>query len=278
MKIPFIDKYLEKVKLKKENLVLKAERKAFEKTLYDRFKDKESAAQVCDILDKLDLPYPQESKSILETKEDSGELKRGAEGCLIFLEDYGCVVRIERNEPYLGGAERIEHSHILQPLISIPAGEVTIEVCPGTNCSDKWKDTDIIRTKLTRDGIKYWDYGERNTGLLPIKTPEFPNGYPIVIDRLAVSRLSENIPDIKEALETSPQTELYSPLKEKFLEAFESGKKDKVKEVWDLCAEFKKQGKLVSGWTDKENISIPEAIPFISENYAQKIKKHHQHT
>ncbi|MCE9506994.1 MAG: hypothetical protein K8R48_01585 [Alphaproteobacteria bacterium] len=86
--------------------------------------DRATAVKVIESFKKMDLPPPQDEKEFLV----------GSDGCLVFLNKYGLVMRIETAdlEDSKWGADRINDSGwILNPLATIDAGKAIVEICPG---------------------------------------------------------------------------------------------------------------------------------------------------
>ncbi|MCE9506992.1 MAG: hypothetical protein K8R48_01575 [Alphaproteobacteria bacterium] len=215
--------------------------------------DQNTAQKVAESFQKLGLPLPQDEKEFL----------MGTEGGLVFLNRYGMVIRIENSDsarsPFK--ADRINDSPwILQPLASIDAGKAIIELCPGCHFNDNSGDTAYLHDALLKEGHAFWDGGLDNVGLLPVKTPRFPEGIPIVIDRLAVRKLTESIDGVRLALlnieinddeireAAEAQERLYAPLRRAFDEGWLD--KGKMPRFWALCRECVQEGKLVAGWNE----------------------------
>jgi hypothetical protein len=211
--------------------------------------NRETAQRVLEIFEKMDVPAPQ--------KQD--EFLVGTEGCLVFLNKYAIVLRIEIAdlEDSKWGADRINDSGwIIQPIASLNAGKAIIEICPGCHLGENLSHRTYLADHLQNQNINFWDSGISNVGKLPFKTPFFPDGVPVVIDRLAVIRLSRNAVPILEALKSQAevakkaQEELYGPLREAFAAAWpEAGK---MRKFWSLCLRYVREGKLVGGWKKAE--------------------------
>ncbi|MFH1157676.1 MAG: hypothetical protein V1721_02145 [Pseudomonadota bacterium] len=238
----------------------------FVRYLQDFFMDEATTRAVLDTFQKMGLPAPESMKGVVT----------GSEGALVFLNRYGVVIRIERkvakSTPVDISPVRIDDSAwILKPLASIDSGEVIIEICPGVHPEKDEKKETYLAERLDEQGIYFWDCGIRNIGLVPIeKTARFPEGrIPLVIDRGAVERLSEDIAPVRRSLEVrqemreeareaeEAQEELYAPLRDAFDAAWpdKSGLPDalKMKQFWKLCERYVEEGKLVAGWNEERN-------------------------
>ena len=240
--------------------------------LKDKFDDN-TAREVLEIFKKIGLPAPADGKEFL----------RGSEGALIFLNPYGLVMRIEyRNTETAHTAypfDRINDSPwIIQPLASIDAGKATIEIIPGVRFEEKETNSDYLVCKLREQSVNFWDAGRPNTGRVPMKTPKFPDGIPVVIDRLAVRKLSESVAPLKRALETAEAKEaaeaeekLYAPLRQSLSEAWTDPQK--MQQFWRLCQSYVRDGKLVAGWNEQRvhNIKTDRAANTAKE-YESKLR------
>jgi hypothetical protein len=215
----------------------------FEQRLTDYF-DAETCAHVQAVLTSLGLPLP----------DKKGTFMLARKGALLFLEDYGVVIRIESKPAPHGHNERINNSDwVLQPLASLPAGKALIEICAGCAPATMMEQAEFVSTQLKKEGISYADIQLVNTGLLPFKTPSFPKGIPVVIDRLAVNRFKHSLSPLKTHFSrTSPQKALYVPLKNAFKAAWPEGQAqpdpEKMRDFWQLCAKNVTAGILVAGW------------------------------
>lgn len=240
--------------------------------------DEDTADRVVDAFHRMKLPPPQTDDEFLH----------GTKGALVFLNAYGMVIRIEQADPAKGlfKADRINDSPwMLQPLASLDAGKVIIELCPGCHCSDNSWDVAYLHDALLKQGHAFWDQGLANVGLLPVKTPRFPEGIPIVIDRLAVKKLTESTEAIRQAIAgievgndeiqeaAEAQERLYAPLRLAFDEAWADG--SKMPQFWNLCQEYVREGKLVAGWNHPEGMDTPEKALMVvktAAGYEKRLK------
>lgn len=233
---------------------------SFKDTLGNFFADESDIQAVCDTLEKMGLPVP----------ETRSEVVSGAAGVLLFSNDHGVALRIEREiaEEDKGskdfftnanGITRIDNSTwVLRPLATFQAGNVKIEICPGCHFESQESYVSGIAKELEKEGVNFWDRGARNIGLLPLKDEAFPRGFPVVIDRGAVSLLTKETTQVAALLDADdPQEILYGDLKQAFREAWPEGQKDpdtqKMQACWSMCRDYVAQGKLVAGWNEWEN-------------------------
>jgi len=233
--------------------------------------DSQTARAIIDTFQQLGLPVPQRDN----------EFMHGSEGRIIFLNDYGLVIRIEENN------SRINDSPwVLQPIASIKAGAATIEICPGVHFEPDEKDKDALSKLALQDGLKFWDAGAKNMGRLPVKTPHFPEGVPVVIDRPSVFRLPEGGQEITEAApedkakynEAVLAQKRYEPLQNLFKKCWPDTQK--MKKFWQECESFQQQGKLVAGWNESADSKINEGKTYdaaaVAHHYADRLKAERQ--
>ncbi len=214
--------------------------------------DEQTAREVLKIFQQIELPAPEKEQEFLP----------GTEGCIAFLSRCGVSIRIEykdmANSPSAHAADRINDSpFIIRPLASIDAGKATIEICPGCHTSDDGMESFRLSMQLHDLGINFWDEGPQNIGIIPVKTPAFPDGITVVIDRGAVNRLTTSVAQVKKALASAEasaaeeaEQELYAPLCQSFVEAWEG--RQTMQQFWDLCRIYAREGKLVAGWNEGE--------------------------
>ncbi len=216
---------------------------------------KTSANNVLEVFDRLGLPAPRSGKEFLA----------GAEGGLVFLNQYGLVIRIEHSDPENGrfGWSRVDDSGwVLRPLAGIEAGHAYVEICPGCNLEQDARKIDYLKVRLEEQQIDFWDRWLVNIGRVPVCTEQFPEGMPVVIDRLAVCALTEGAKPAAEALAQEAQDAaevqetLYAPLRTALEEAWpdKEGPSDakKMQAFWRLCAQYVGDGKMVAGWNQAE--------------------------
>lgn len=231
----------------------------------------------------------------LALPEENEEFLRGLEGALVFLEDRNLVLRIEWTEASgeLGfDAERVnDNPFILQPIVSITAGLTVLEICPGVHQAQSLEEKRILVQTLELSGVDFWDAKLSNIGRLPFKAPKFPNGIPVVIDRLALRQLTNSASDVKKELnplknlisttkekalgknnEVACQAQefLYTPLREAFRVAwpdrYVSPDPEKMKAFWDLCEQHACEGKLIAGWQEEQSEDMRNEDPTWGQN------------
>ena len=214
-----------------------------------------TAKAVARVFTALALPMPDCRNDFLEATE----------GALVFSSAYGVVIRIEHARLNPKSATRINNNPwILQPLATFRAGKAVVEVCPGIDTTKDHDDVVAVDCGLRRTGVNFWDagggldgnYSTGNVGILPFKTPEFPKGIPVMIDRLAATQLTKSVEGIKDALaemgvKADPQKALYAPLRKELRAAY--GDAAAMKKFWKSCEKQTQKGLLIAGWDHLEN-------------------------
>ncbi len=211
-----------------------------------------TVARVKDVLQAMGLPLPAD-----------GAIVSGAVGTLIPLDEFGLMLRIEQSDSKLAVGQRVDaHPMVLQPLgqRSLTDGAV-LEICAGCRMTDKEEYSRLLADRLPQTGVDFWDDGVTNIGLLPFKTPQYPEGVPVVIDRLAVDRLAGGVAPLKDALAAFGLQEdmqaRYQPLKDAFAAAWpqDADRPDTAAftRFLTLAEEFKARGDLVAGWAGPES-------------------------
>lgn len=216
--------------------------------------DTETVRQVIHAFQQMGLPAP----------EKHNEFMHGSEGRMIFLNACGLVIRIEENN------SRINDSPwVLQPIASIRAGEAVIEICPGVHFEPDESNRNILSELLLQDSVRFWDPGAKNMGRLPFKTPAFPKGIPVVVDRPSVYKLTEGSKEVREALiriktgdkakyneAAEAQQRLYAPLQRLFRECW--SELGRMERFWKECEKLVQEGKLVAGWNETDDMDVNE--------------------
>lgn len=175
-------------------------------------------------LEKLMIRLPQRNEEYIE----------GTDGIIIFSNEHAAVIRIElqdrlsarnvllssgkckilpdslrhimskhmpRKSSEISRQIRIDDSPwVLRPLASVAGRDYKIEILPGVHFENKLSMNRHAYRGLLAEGNHYWDARVDNIGRLPFPTPEFPDGVPVVVDRMAVERLSGRIDPVKTAL------------------------------------------------------------------------------
>ncbi len=216
----------------------------------------DACRKVAETFEGLQLPPPVKATEYLSSLD----------GFIVFLNEFGIVLRIEisDSDPDRSAiADRVENNpFILSPLLSVNAGSATVEICAGVH-----QEEDKGRIQDTADYLKnmdyrFWDRKFSNAGRLPVKTPHFPEGVTVVIDRGAVEDLSESTRSVRELLERvfkrdkirqevqRAQKELYQPIKKALALLWKNrGDASYAEAAWSLCRRYVAEGKLVAGWT-----------------------------
>lgn len=227
---------------------------------YNAETDIACVTRVMNALKSLKIPLPQNENQFME----------GTDGALLFLNAEAVVIRIENKETaMLYDAVRLDdHPLVLQPLAKLDAGAMVIEICAGTKLTGRYADALSIGRALEADGLWFIDQQSENTGLLPVRTPDFPRGVPVVIDRLAVARLDEEISAEKKTLSRQAkeaQKKLYKPLRTAFRRAHDKGR---MRDFWMACRVAKIEGVLIDGWnSDVDRDVKARRVPVIAAAY-----------
>lgn len=230
-----------------------------------------SALAVIQVYDRLGLPLP-----VL------GETGPGTEGWLVFLNDFGLLLRIETVKRFESreSFDRInDDPDILQPILTFPAGHFVAELCPGVG-PGKAEDVSILCRKLSARGIKFWDARLPNIGRIPVRTQQFPDGKPVVIDRLGVRYMSHPNLSIHGWLSwlsmahrsRDVQAAFYAPLRQAFQKAVSSKNPPDLDAAWALARQLKSEGRLLSSWDKLKAGSTRKCLPECGRNYAQHLK------
>ncbi len=203
----------------------------------------ETAEKVLNAFDKIELPAPGKATQFLKSNE----------GCVIFLNKYGLVVRVENKTPEKGYYARVNDSGaILQPLVSIDAGNAVVEICPGCHVERDEASIEYLKNLLHNEGLVFSDPQLENIGRLDTDNPEYPDGLLLIIDRLAVSRMKEDVNvvsiDNNQFIVKSKEEQLR--FSAPFRRVFREGLKDssRMHEFWTLVESYASEGKLIAGW------------------------------
>ena len=230
---------------------------------------KESAQQVRDVFEKMNLPLPKEANQYLKSNE----------GCILFVNKYGVVVRIEPQTPEKDYYVRVNDSGcILQPLASIDAGKAVVEICPGGDVEKDEASIDYIKELLKDEGLHFSDDQLENLGRLHTDNEKYPKGILVILDRLAVSNMKGDVKIVTNKLgeEAKKEQERFtSP----FRKAFKEGLADnsKMHKFWDLCESYVADGKIITGWND--NSDFFDKIEYLSKtSRAEEVAKYYAHT
>ena len=232
-----------------------------------------------DIYDMLELPVGCENSYI---KINNG-------GRLIFLEDYGLVIRIDLNRGDFKPAP--EHDLVLQPLKRFKYGSAVVSILPAIKVLEfdkNWlKTAKSLRKTLGKDGIKYWDIQHENTGL--IYSTKLNKYVPVVLDQDA-ARYADPAPQfieqVKKALNTqnkkNGQTENFNGLQSLFTplaQKLDKGLKNKdLKDFYQAARKMLSTGKLENGWVALANDNTSHktiAAHKASKTYSDQVRKDH---
>lgn len=267
-----------------QKLFQQADTTYFDSMLRWRWKDDKTADTVGNILTALHIPFPQRE----------AELLLASEGFLLFDQKHGVVIRIESKKTTCW--QRVSHPHMLEPLGSFDAGKVIVEICPGTHVAREGKPVDTVRHKMLKAGLYFRDPQRANVGMIPLQTPRFPDGVPVIIDRLSVSRfwlvtkpvrdvlgLTRKLSNLFHGATDDFQAAFYGPLRRALQNAGPdicAGKSTaiQVERFWQLCAKYKREGKLVAGWLTAQDPEILGSYKSMdakaaSQRYACRFKR-----
>ncbi|MDT8318518.1 MAG: hypothetical protein RQ824_11100 [bacterium] len=205
----------------------------------------ESARQVMDAFDRIKLPPPVRGGHYLKSNE----------GCIAFLNKYAVVVRVEPKTPEKNYYARVNDSgSILQPLGSIDAGKAVIELCAGCRVERDESLIEHLKELLKDEGLVFSDPQLENIGRLDSDSPDFPGGVLLIIDRLAVSKMTKDVKIVENALVEKAKKEqerIFAPFRRAFREGLADESKMNI--FWDLMERYALEGKFIAGWNEESD-------------------------
>jgi hypothetical protein len=170
-----------------------------------------TARKISEFFNAMQLPEPSEGE-YSETHD---------KGYLVFLNDPGVVIRITRANLTLWN-----HPRVLQPLGSVPAGKLRIDINPGIHCPATEKQRNEAMDDLGKDNLQLFDPALYNCGTLPAVEKLIKAGYAVALDPVAVDDISRTATWARKLLGSKfsraatpaydPQTLLYGHLRETF--------------------------------------------------------------
>lgn len=190
---------------------------------------------VTHFFEAMDMPMP-----------ENGEFTRTSDkGFLVFLNDAGCILRGTTRK----NLRHYDAQNMLRPLFTRRYEGINISLYPGLRSPISIRDLRKLSSQLTKEGYVFWDFKPDNGGYLPISTPKFPRGIPVLIDPGGVRRFYLSIGYVRDLLrrngylkqkqKPSPQDEAYKDLREVFTRAWPESRDlpdpHKLAETWDLC-------------------------------------------
>jgi len=177
-------------------------------------------------------------------------------GYLLALPDYGCVLRIERNDPnYI--VMPINHPLVLQPIGTVMHDSLRFELCPGVpRVGIEQHDMRFLQDAVEASGLVS-EASYEDCGYLPVKTTMFPHGVPVVIDRTDVRWPHKNLSNSfavnamahlpAETVQT--QAAFYGPLCRAFDEfQRQNHSEEAARTFWTTMRDAKTDGTLSSDW------------------------------
>jgi hypothetical protein len=248
-----------------------------------------------DSFSRLGLPLPQ-TQEYIETVDC---------GHLLFLNDAGCTIRLEQAQEHVqeqashgaGEAGYVDYNSefILQPLGRIDGPGISLCVYPGLfspwdedHVKGVTGDLNKVSAQLLNEKINFFDFDQRgdNIGYLPFSSPEWPRGVAVVIDPGAVSRLTQAVSPVRQALDkmkslftkgtAAPdtrapvrQSELYAGLRARFAGAM-AQEDPHFQSFWTECIAAKNAGLLQASW-----MGLPhnfKDIPPVAEAYERRVR------
>tara|TARA_B100000686_G_scaffold353256_1_gene458148 strand:- start:702 stop:1451 length:750 start_codon:yes stop_codon:yes gene_type:complete len=206
-------------------------------------------------------PFPEDATQDLNAlglpAPKFGSYLPGYQGRLMFLDDYGLVIRVESQSTIAHN-----HPHILQPLCTINRPLYRIEVCPAIEVISRtllkenfgacsYHLQNVLNDLLKHQGMELWDFQLENCGLLP--DPDQDGKLkPVVLDRNAV-RKNDRYKTSAPPSAFSGQA-VFKPLSNAFHSAVEFKDDEKLKFAYQLARQMKEKGTLISSW---QKVTLP---------------------
>ena len=215
------------------------------------------------------IPVPEDKKEYVHLD--------GEDGFLLFMHDFGCVLKIENAENY---GDHLNHPLVLQPIGFDQVDDIRIEINPGILTGAGYTECETLSDDLEKDRITFWDVKPANIGFLPVKSEEHPRGIPVVLDSTAVKAKRDYKPYEGEHI----QDRLYGHLREAFQNVLRSPlpQKENVERFWQDMAAAKEEKTLIPGWQLKKmgKINRPylrkwQQAKIAGKAYRKRLKGHH---
>lgn len=249
-------------------------------TLVDFFKKQNVPEDdVSGLFNNLLLPVP--SKNHFFTTSDNG--------AMVFVNPAGVVVRLSvpEREPLDGNykfkVDHIDHPAVLKPLGSFRYGKLQVDIMPGVKLGTDYGAIGALHHKLAADGYDFWDSRTiGNLGYLPVKTTEYPDGIPVVIDRNSVHRKPDF--DHTQPLridEPYHHLQAFYDSLPKFADAWpdvsQPSDPAKVSVFWNAARAKMQEGALQTGWMDGTYTDIfPYYAAHAETSRAQRVSKRYE--
>ena len=220
-----------------------------------------TAAFIGRFFERATLPIPKEN-AVYRTSD---------QGYMVFLNQFACTVRVTNDDRY----PLLRHARILKPLYTERFESTRISINPGIRIGTSANETEFLKRTLSDGGICFHDRPKDNdnSGYLP----QFDPDYAVLLDTPAVgiedkelyqSSLSDD--------EDSPQDIIYLDLRQAFRRATPGGmanaNPDRMLECWDLSAQFKHSGRMVSDWSDMRKSH--RGSWYCADNYSLSLYEH----
>lgn len=207
----------------------------------------------------------------------------GTLGRIIFLNDYGLVVRFESMI-----LTPIDHPSVLQPILRLERSSgYTLEVLPAIPVltpsakqkvfnlgrQDKSLQNQLFDT-LKKDGYFFYDYPQpENCGYLP--HPDDPDTMaPIVLDRNAVKLLSDQAQTVSQHLPDLQKP--FVKLKAAFQAAAKKQSRQELGDAFALSRDMKQKGELVCGWNLERQFYKTLEAKEAAKTYQPLVAAHHK--
>ena len=231
-----------------------------------RIFDEETTEQVLEAFDKIKLPAPSKGNQYLKSNE----------GALVLLNKYAVVVRVEPKESADNFYVRVDDSGcILQPLGSLDAGKAVVEICPGCDIERDEASIEFMKEQLKDEGLAFVDDKLENQGRLHTDDKRYPEGLPVIFDRLAVSRIKKNVKLVKNPISEEAKKEqerFIAPFRKAFKQGLADG--SKMSKFWVLVKSYADEGKFIRGWND--NSDFFDKIDYLSKtSMAEDVARHY---
>lgn len=237
------------------------------------------------VFEQMNLPIPQEGEFY------TGGLTNGTPG--VFLDYYGVTLRLEENEK----VNLLHHPGYSLPIVSFYLDKrYRLDLQPGAPLIENRKKLQLLRFQFANDEVRCDDVVRGNCFYLPLKTAEFPSGYPVVFDPRVLRPLSDSTRLVKQKIhervfdlscdvpkDNQGQCGIFSDLRNDFSQTIQSfdGNFDRkhVAEFWGALRRAKNDNRLVDSWNKQRRrkyhpVQLQRAKQ-ASHAYGNTLRDHH---